>query len=92
MGFSEVVRRPGDFAVAGAYAELGAHTAVTWFGVGPRPQRIVVSQWPADDQDRRALLTELAGTLELEPHDEYKRTIAVHVALRAIQDAEGARE
>lgn len=91
LGFSEVMRRPGDFAVAGAFADIGAKSAVTWFGLGGRAQRLAIPQWPPGDNDRRALLVTLVNTLELEANEEYKRTIAVNVAMRAIKDAEGAR-
>lgn len=88
VGFSEVVRRPGDFALVGALAERSARGgSVTWFGVGGLPQRFPIELWPAGVQERRSLLAELAGALELQPDEEYKRIVGVNVAMRAFDDA-----
>ncbi|PSR24049.1 MAG: carbon monoxide dehydrogenase [Sulfobacillus acidophilus] len=84
MGFSEVVRRPGDFALAGAIvAQSGAAGWVTWFGLGSRPERFSVSHWGQDDGERHAMLGELATRMMLAEDEEYKRDIAVNAAMRA---------
>ena len=89
VGFFEVVRRPGDFAVLGAFVGLGADPHVTWFGAGGRARRFPLADWAGSEASRRSRLVELAGQLDLEPHEEYKRTMAVDVAMRAAKDAEG---
>ncbi|MCL5116146.1 MAG: FAD binding domain-containing protein, partial [Firmicutes bacterium] len=82
MGFSEVVRRPGDFALVGAYVEdSDAEAAVTWFGLGAMPERQVVEAWPKGQDERQALLERLAR--EVQSDDEYKYAMAVNVAERA---------
>ena len=93
VGFSEVVRRPGDFALAGAFVELEERGGfVTWFGLGARPARFRMDQWPAEADGRRELLSDLVERIELDdPSEEYKRSIAVNVALGAAQNAEEGR-
>lgn len=92
MGFSEVVRRPGDFALVGAVTERGGTGgAVTWFGLGGRPERYVVDQWPDAESGRQTLLTELVHQVDLPADDEYKRDMAVVVAMRALRHAEEGR-
>ncbi len=89
-GFYEVARRAGDFALVGALAERGTSGGfVTWFGLGGRPERMALPAWTAHEEERRQLLRELAGKLDLPSEEEYKRTIAVSVAGRAMADAEG---
>lgn len=88
IGFSEVVRRPGDFALVGAFLENGpAEAAVTWFGLGSRPERIRVDHWPDDVEQRRAVLEERVREVAVEPEDEYKYAMAVSVAERAYHHA-----
>jgi carbon-monoxide dehydrogenase medium subunit len=84
MGFSEVVRRPGDFALVGAIVEkIGSSGWVTWFGLGSRPERYPVENWGQEEAARRAVLREVAARMVLAEDEEYKRDIAVNVALRA---------
>ncbi len=91
MGFAEVVRRPGDFALAGAIAHITVtHGAITWFGLGGRPERYAVEEWPSDEDGRRALLRDLVERIDLSGEEEYKRDIAINAALRALRQAEEA--
>ncbi len=92
FGFNEVVRRPGDFALVGAYVERsGPGGSVTWFGLGGRPERLLVDAWPQDASGRRALLDDLVDGLPLDVSEDYKRAMAVTVAERAYQQAEGEK-
>ncbi len=92
FGFSEVVRRPGDFALVGAYIErAGSSGAVTWFGLSGRPERLPVDAWPQGESDRRALLERLVGALPVDESEDYKRAMAVNVAERAYHQAEGEK-
>jgi CO/xanthine dehydrogenase FAD-binding subunit len=91
-GFAEFARRPGDFALAGAFVELrdDGNGAVTWFGVSGGPERRKLA-FPASDTDRQTALAELAE--ELEPLDQaaYRRHLAVLAAEQAYQQATGRR-
>lgn len=88
IGFYEVVRRPGDFALLGAVSQDQGHEAwVTWFGLGSRPKRLYIDDWSEEHSRRREILAELVDQIELQSEEEYKRTIAVNVALRAFQQA-----
>lgn len=91
-GFAEFARRPGDFALAGAYVSVGrdGQGEVTWFGVSDKPERRTV-RFTADAAARHAMLEELAQ--ELEPMDDpaYRRHLAVEVAETAYQKATGGR-
>ncbi|MCY0900112.1 MAG: FAD binding domain-containing protein [Firmicutes bacterium] len=90
VGFKEVVRRPGDFALAGAYVErLGSGGAVTWFGFGDRPRRFSVREWPSDPEDRRHVWVELVRNVPVEERDQYKYELAVAVAEESYRDAGG---
>ncbi|WDL95771.1 FAD binding domain-containing protein [Alicyclobacillus sp. ALC3] len=91
-GFAEFARRPGDFALAGAFvavADNGA-SAVTWFGVSGGPERREL-ELPADETARRQLLVELAQELDPLSEPEYRRQLAVEVAEAAYQNARGRR-
>lgn len=89
VGFSEVVRRPGDFALVGAYVERAEESgAVTWFGFGAKPERHAVAHWPSDSKERQALLREIVGRASVEPDEAYKRDMAVSVAERAYHQSE----
>ncbi len=86
LGFYEVVRRPGDFALAGAVAEIkGANAALTWFGIESRPRRLEIGLWPDRLDEQRELIRASLEKLELSPHDHEKRTLAVTVGLRALE-------
>lgn len=88
MGFDEVVRRPGDFALVGAFVEVGQEGgAVTWFGLLGRPERQTIDAWPSDAAGREAKFEELCRQNALDPEDEYKYPVAATVAERAYQDA-----
>lgn len=88
VGFDEVVRRPGDFALVGAYVEATStgSGAVTWFGLGARPVRQMVDRWADDAATRSGQLERLLEAMEMEPDQEYKRAMAVEVAMRAHPD------
>ncbi len=88
MGFDEVARRPGDFALVGAYVEVGQRGgAVTWFGLLGRPERQATDAWPSDAAGREAKFEALCRQNALDPEDEYKYQVAATVAERAYQDA-----
>lgn len=89
-GFYEVVRRPGDFALAGALVECREQgTYATWFGFGERPTRLSVSGLGADETSRRGVWEELIATLpqDLSPAEQQ---MAVAVAEKAYRRAEEA--
>ncbi|MCL6626183.1 FAD binding domain-containing protein [Alicyclobacillus shizuokensis] len=91
-GFAEHARRPGDFALAGAFvevAEAGHAGAVTWFGVGGRPDRQEMELSPdAASRGRQfaAALAELDGP-EDEVEARYRRQLAAVAAEQAYQRA-----
>ncbi|NMP23242.1 FAD binding domain-containing protein [Sulfobacillus harzensis] len=88
MGFSEVVRRPGDFALVGAFVEVGdTGGAVTWFGLAARPERQLVDAWKGSEEARRETLERLAQENAVDPEEEYKYALAVTVAERAYHQA-----
>lgn len=91
-GFAEYARRPGDFALAGAFVGLylDGTAAVTWFGVSGGPERREL-EFPTDEAQRKQVLTEL--TEELDPLSEpaYRRHLAVEVAEAAYHNALGRR-
>lgn len=89
-GFAEFARRPGDFALAGAYVTVqdGAQGEVTWFGVSGGPERREV-ELPMDAQQRRAVWVDLAAELDPLSEPEYRRRLAVEVAESAYLKAVG---
>lgn len=90
IGFHEVARRPGDFALAGAYVEIvGAGGSVTWFGFGDRPRRFGVEAWPRESNDRQALWAQLARQVPLDEKEQYKYDLAVAVAEESYRNAGG---
>lgn len=93
FGFSEVARRPGDFALAGAFVkvEQGSQGAVTWFGVSGGPEYREV-EIPQDAEARRSVWEGLAEELDPLDQPEYRRSLAVTVAEQAYQRATGGQE
>ncbi|QQE77744.1 xanthine dehydrogenase family protein subunit M [Alicyclobacillus sp. SO9] len=90
FGFSEFARRPGDFALAGAFVELHGtdRGAVTWFGVSGGPERRE-TRFPQNRQEREAVFIDLTQTFDPLDEPEYKRRLAVTVAEDAYQNAAG---
>jgi len=90
---SEVARRPGDFALAGAVVVSTPETVRwTWFGLGGPPESVELPRDAVASQDAghlKALLTQRAADLEVtgDMHGgaEWRRQVAVTVALRAWQ-------
>lgn len=89
-GFAEYARRPGDFAVAGAFVSLDAHGAgaVTWFGVGGGPEHREAS-FSTDDAQRAAVIRDLVNTLDVSEEDPYRASLAASIAEQAYQNALG---
>jgi len=89
-GFSEIARRPGDFALAGAFVELSSQQqgAVTWFGIGGGPERrpVVLT---ADRADRARVWREALQSVEMLDEDAYRIQAAMTVAERAYDQAVG---
>lgn len=86
LGFAEIARRPGDFALAGALVEdFGdGQGSVTWFGVAGKPERIVLSL-PAEAPDRaQSFETALTELSQLDA-DRHRQKLALTVAERAFQ-------
>ncbi|MDA8192450.1 MAG: FAD binding domain-containing protein [Thermaerobacter sp.] len=90
VGFYEVVRRHGDFALAGALVEAGESTgAVTWFGVTPAPVRMAWTALAEDEGLRRQQWERLTRDLDFAGDEAFRRPLAVTVAERAYQRARG---
>ena len=88
-GFAEFARRPGDFALAGAYVELsgeGGTDAVTWFGVSGGPERRELSI-AKETSDRAEQFKELAEEFDPVEDPAYRKHLAVVVAEQAYQQA-----
>ncbi|WP_029421175.1 FAD binding domain-containing protein [Alicyclobacillus macrosporangiidus] len=92
FGFAEFARRPGDFALAGAFAEVGdgGAGAVTWFGVSGGPERCALT-FPADAAAREAAFAALVESFDPGEDAPYRRHLAVLAAERAYQQAVGRR-
>ncbi len=86
LGFAEVARRPGDFALAGAIVEdFGdAHGSVTWFGVAGKPERVKVSL-PKEAALRAQSFQTALQTLTQLDEDRHRQQLAITVAERAFQ-------
>ncbi len=86
LGFAEVARRPGDFALAGAVVEDSGdgQGAVTWFGVAGKPERIVLSL-PATASDRARSFEAALTELDQLDADRHRQHLALTVAERAFQ-------
>ncbi|WP_026960807.1 FAD binding domain-containing protein [Alicyclobacillus herbarius] len=96
FGFAEHARRPGDFALAGAFVEVyagGGAGAVTWFGVGGRPERREL-ELPSEGLRRQQVFAEALVDVDA-PEDEdeawYRRRIAQSAAEQAYQRAVAGR-
>lgn len=91
VGFDEVVRRSGDFALVGVYLiGQGVHSSVTWFGMGGRATRFSVPKWPQDFEERRTLLESFVESLALEDSEAYKKDIAINLAQTVYERLKGA--
>lgn len=94
VGFYEIARRRGDFALAGAFVEVAgpSHGAVTWFGVTPSPMRKAWTTALASDSKERLLDWErLLEDVSLIDDSRERRVMAVSVAERAYQSVGGGR-
>lgn len=91
-GFAEFARRPGDFALAGAYVSMNNDNSgeVTWFGVSGGPELRSLT-FAADAAARRSTFEQLAQELEPLSDPAYRRHLAVEVAEQAYQKAVGGR-
>jgi len=89
FGFAEYARRPGDFAVAGAFVSLHAdgNGAVTWFGVGGGPEHRE-SNFPTDAASRASVIRDLVATLDVAEEDPYRTRLAASIAEKAYQNAQ----
>ncbi|ADG07002.1 FAD binding domain-containing protein [Kyrpidia tusciae] len=87
-GFHEFARRSGDFALAGAFVEWrgGDAGAVTWFGIGGRPERHEVV-FDKDEAARRAMWEKTV--LQADVEDNYRRRLGVLAAETAYRRALG---
>lgn len=90
FGFAEIARRPGDFALAGAFVEYNenAEGAVTWFGISGGPERRS-AMIPDDSVKRQALWHELLTTVDVLEEDAYRLHAAEAVAEQAYKHAVG---
>lgn len=87
LGFAEIARRRGDFALAGAYVRtLPDARAVTWFGVGSLPvtATLPLSALPGDEESWAHVLDSLDI---VEPDADWRRHLAKVVAQRAMGHA-----
>lgn len=89
-GFQEYSRRPGDFALAGAIAEVRATNksigAVTWFGVGGTPIREEL-EFALDEQARKDQFTRLVEAFDMLGEGPYRQQLAISAAEQAYQQA-----
>jgi Aerobic-type carbon monoxide dehydrogenase, middle subunit CoxM/CutM homologs len=93
-GFQEIVRRAGDFALAGAFAEVGeGSTKITWFGVTSAPTWRETGPMPEDMPARLSQWQRMVEDLDISADEGYRRQLAVTVAERAYRHAnqEGGR-
>ncbi|KYP80503.1 FAD binding domain-containing protein [Ferroacidibacillus organovorans] len=82
--FAEIARRPGDFALSGAFVRVEeSATEITWFGVSDMPYHLTLDALPVEEKARQALFTSLASTLEPLDQTVYRRKLAAVVAERA---------
>ncbi len=86
LGFAEVARRPGDFALAGSIVEdFGdGQGSVTWFGVAGKPERVVLAL-PEEESARARSFQSALGKLSQLDDDRHRQQLAVTVAERAFQ-------
>jgi carbon-monoxide dehydrogenase medium subunit len=85
LGFAEIARRRGDFALAGAFVEDdGGQGFVTWFGIADKPVR-VHTVLPDNMEARREAWQQALGTLAIADDSKSRRHLAVQMAERAWQ-------
>lgn len=84
VGFAEVARRPGDFALAGAIVEdFGdGQGSVTWFGVAGKPERVRLPL-PKEESPRAQSFQTALGELTQLDDDRHRQQLAITVAERA---------
>lgn len=84
FGFAEVARRPGDFALAGCFVEVGQDTsgAITWFGISGGPERREIT-WSTDAQERAEAILEQLDTVDILDEEAYRHHVAQVVAEEA---------
>ena len=91
FGFTELARRHGDFALAGAIVLLRPARLVL-FGLGGTPQRAPEAERALDDGESAAEVAEIA-TRDLSPVDDvhadsaYRRRVAAVLVRRATEEA-----
>ncbi len=94
IGFAEMARRRGDFALAGAYVEDAGNGEgfVTWFGVADKPVR-VPTLLPDNMETRREAWQQALETLAIADDSKPRLHLAVQMAERAWQHSrfDGAR-
>ncbi|WAH42721.1 FAD binding domain-containing protein [Alicyclobacillus fastidiosus] len=90
FGFAEVARRPGDFALAGSFVEVGrdASGAITWFGISGGPERRAIT-WPTDAQERAHAILEQLDTVDILDDEAYRHHVAQVVAEETYRKAAG---
>lgn len=89
-GFYEIARRPGDFALAGAFVEMreDGTGAVTWFGISGGPERRELT-WSTDATARKEAVIEQLDTVDILDDEVYRRHAALTVAEKAYERAVG---
>lgn len=89
-GFAEIARRPGDFALAGAFVEVGegGEGAVTWFGIAGGPERRELT-FLTNPAERKSGIVEQMDTVDILDDETYRRHAALTVAEQAYQRAMG---
>lgn len=89
-GFSEIARRPGDFALAGAFVVVdeGGESAVTWFGIAGGPERRELTFTSEAERRTEAILEQL-DSVDILDDEVYRRRAALTVAEQAYQRAVG---
>lgn len=92
-GFDEIARRPGDFALAGAFVEIGddGAGAVTWFGISGGPERRELT-WSSDVEERKTAVFEQIDTVDILDDEVYRRQAAWTVANKAYEKATRGNE
>ncbi|WAH37753.1 FAD binding domain-containing protein [Alicyclobacillus dauci] len=93
FGFIEIARRPGDFALAGAFVEVAGDGtgAVTWFGISGGPERRELT-WADTPEERKVALLEQLDTVDILEDEMYRRHAAVTVAEQAYRSVVGGTQ
>lgn len=91
-GFDEIVRRPGDFAMAGAIVELTSpnNGAITWFGISGKPEYKAVTHIPDQEDARKSFWQMHLEDMIFTTDSTARRQMAIKVAEGAYQQAKGA--